>query len=243
VGLVWGLWKTEVKTSHHKEELMICMASALYSRKLTADTEYNVLTNFHEWFYSHLNNKKDSNPKPPNDIMSYVNRIKSGEEPDANCDGFAAFGVSLARAAGIPARVVQGYGFWWPHPHCWVEPYYSGTWQIWDPAFRMIRERMISQTDSQYLRYANHMKEEHELWFFLFVSDELGKDRLSDYSGKSKPQTMIHLECPVNATITDQYGRIIADDGTNEIPDADMLITKETKIFYLPEQTSDIQWI
>jgi hypothetical protein len=79
------------------------------------------------------------------------------------------------------------------------------------------------------------MKEEQEdLWFFLFVSDELGKDRLSDYSGKSKPQTMIHLECPVNATITDQHGRIIADDGTNEIPDADMLITTETKIFYLP---------
>jgi hypothetical protein len=44
----------------------------------------------------------------------------------------------------------------------------------------------------------------------------------------------IGIDCPVNATITDQYGRIISDDGTNEIQDADMLIIDETKIFYLP---------
>ena len=42
------------------------------------------------------------------------------------------------------------------------------------------------------------------------------------------------IDCPVNATITDQYGRIISDDGTNEIPDANMIITKAMKIFYLP---------
>ncbi len=46
--------------------------------------------------------------------------------------------------------------------------------------------------------------------------------------------TTLALECPVNTTITDQYGRIISDDGTNEIPDANMVITNETKIFYLP---------
>ena len=42
------------------------------------------------------------------------------------------------------------------------------------------------------------------------------------------------IDCPVNATITDQHGRTISGDGTNEIPGADMLITKEVKIFYLP---------
>jgi hypothetical protein len=47
-------------------------------------------------------------------------------------------------------------------------------------------------------------------------------------------ENMLFIECPVNATITDQYGRIISDDGTNEIPDADMFITEETKLFYLP---------
>jgi len=50
----------------------------------------------------------------------------------------------------------------------------------------------------------------------------------------NKDKTTILLDCPVNATITDQYGRIISDDGTNEIPNASMLITNETKIFYLP---------
>ena len=46
--------------------------------------------------------------------------------------------------------------------------------------------------------------------------------------------TTLTISCPVNATITDQYGRIIADNGTNQIPNASMLITNETKIFYLP---------
>jgi len=50
-----------------------------------------------------------------------------------------------------------------------------------------------------------------------------------------KPDTTtLAVECPVNATITDQYERIVADNGTNEIPNASMLITNETKIFYLP---------
>ncbi len=45
---------------------------------------------------------------------------------------------------------------------------------------------------------------------------------------------LLTFHCPVNVTITDQYGRIISDDGTDEISDADMLITEDTKIFYLP---------
>jgi len=49
-----------------------------------------------------------------------------------------------------------------------------------------------------------------------------------------KNKETIIIDCPINATITDQYGRIIADNGTNEIPNASMLIINETKIFYLP---------
>ncbi|KAF5434139.1 hypothetical protein C5S35_15145, partial [Candidatus Methanophagaceae archaeon] len=55
--------------------------------------------------------------------------------------------------------------------------------------------------------------------------------------------TGILIECPVNATITDQHDRTISDDGTNEIPDANMLIIEDTKIFYLPADltyTTDI---
>jgi len=44
------------------------------------------------------------------------------------------------------------------------------------------------------------------------------------------------VECPVNVTITDQYGRRISNTGTNDIPGADVWMdeTGEIKIFYLP---------
>ena len=68
------------------------------------------------------------------------------------------------------------------------------------------------------------------------------KDQQNEYvydksiivTNKKSDETEIIIDCPVNATITDQYGRIIADDGANEISNASMLITNETKIFYLP---------
>ncbi len=57
---------------------------------------------------------------------------------------------------------------------------------------------------------------------------------VKESSAKTAQTQTIFMQCSINTTITDQYGRIIADNGTNEIPDADMLITNETKIFYLP---------
>ena len=51
---------------------------------------------------------------------------------------------------------------------------------------------------------------------------------------EASPKTVVKIDCPVNATLTDQYDRIISDDGTNEIPNACMVITNETKIFCLP---------
>ena len=47
-------------------------------------------------------------------------------------------------------------------------------------------------------------------------------------------QILLSIKCPVNVQITDQHGRIIASDGTNQIPDADMIIGSDTKIFSLP---------
>jgi len=38
----------------------------------------------------------------------------------------------------------------------------------------------------------------------------------------------------VNITIIDQYGRVISDNGTNQIPNATVASTDETKFFYLP---------
>ncbi|UYZ39621.1 MAG: right-handed parallel beta-helix repeat-containing protein [Candidatus Methanospirare jalkutatii] len=69
---------------------------------------------------------------------------------------------------------------------------------------------------------------------------ESGKEFLAFYSVSpsemylTNERSVISIDCPVNATITDQYGRIIADNGTNKIPNASMLIINETKIFYLP---------
>ncbi len=45
---------------------------------------------------------------------------------------------------------------------------------------------------------------------------------------------MHHYACPVNIAITDQYGRTIDDQGTNEIPGADVEVIGGEKIFYLP---------
>ena len=39
----------------------------------------------------------------------------------------------------------------------------------------------------------------------------------------------------MNVTITDQYGRIISDEGINEIPNATVLLYDEFKIFFLPQ--------
>lgn len=45
---------------------------------------------------------------------------------------------------------------------------------------------------------------------------------------------IVSVMCPVNVTITDQYGRTISDNGINGILAANMTLTKEIKIFYLP---------
>ena len=49
-------------------------------------------------------------------------------------------------------------------------------------------------------------------------------------------QIILVVNCPVNVTITDQYNRIISDDGTNEIPDALIITSNEQKLFYLPTE-------
>jgi hypothetical protein len=48
-----------------------------------------------------------------------------------------------------------------------------------------------------------------------------------------KQQIMI-IRCPVNVTITDQYGRIVSDNGTNQIPNAAVASTNDMKCFRLP---------
>ena len=58
-------------------------------------------------------------------------------------------------------------------------------------------------------------------------------DHDAQLQSPDRSKESIIIDCPVNATITDQYGRIISDDGINEIPDADLIIINDTKIFHL----------
>jgi hypothetical protein len=58
------------------------------------------------------------------------------------------------------------------------------------------------------------------------------KGIIDDLWGKG--QKLFAFECPVNATITDQYGRIINDEGINEIPYARVEILDKTKMFFIP---------
>jgi len=57
----------------------------------------------------------------------------------------------------------------------------------------------------------------------------------ADVAAVLHPQkNMISDDCPLNFTIIDQYGRTLSDDGTNQIPNASVVIFNDTKIFYLP---------
>jgi len=50
----------------------------------------------------------------------------------------------------------------------------------------------------------------------------------------SLSQTIFELLCPVNVSIKDQYGRIIDNNGTNQIPDASVQVIGDEKLFCLP---------
>lgn len=70
------------------------------------------------------------------------------------CEHYASALAVLARAAGIPARVVAGYqggehnpiGDYWiirqAHAHAWVEAWIDGTWQRIDPTAAVAPERI-----------------------------------------------------------------------------------------------------
>jgi len=45
--------------------------------------------------------------------------------------------------------------------------------------------------------------------------------------------TRLIIDCPVNVTITDQYARVISDNGTNQIPNATVASTNDVKYFCL----------
>lgn len=47
---------------------------------------------------------------------------------------------------------------------------------------------------------------------------------------------LISVSCPVNVSITDESGRVIADNGTNQIENAKVIATDDVKLFFIPDE-------
>lgn len=213
-----GIWKNEVKTSHHSVELMICMASAANGGGCYPTTEYMTADILCKWVMNRIEFKEGTNP--PSDIIEYVNQIKAGEEkPDGDCDCLSPFLVSLTRAAGMPAREINGFGLAYIYPlkfgwsHNWVEAFYEGSWQVWDPT-----AIEIFRTD--YTGFIEHHKKNRGLIHLLEVWDEIGVWR-GDYWSHTEPSLMATLSCPANLHAYDSEGRHV---GLNESGGIDLEI-------------------
>jgi hypothetical protein len=178
-GVRKGIDKKEVRTSHHSIELMIGMASI--SSIGYPIHEEEAIKEFQSWIKAKT--KEQPGVVPPSDIIEYINQIKEeGKEPPADCDGRSSFLVSLARAAGIPAREIKGFGTAYPlqlsWSHCWVEAFYEGSWQIWDPT--AVAKPLGFGTD--YTGFIEYHKKNRGLIHLLYANDELEKGR-GDYWG------------------------------------------------------------
>jgi hypothetical protein len=78
-------------------------------------------------------------------------------------------------------------------------------------------------------------------YYFMVRSNGYGEYRLkiTEYPdwypvGKPLDLELLIFSCPVHVTITDKSGRVITDTGINEIPNANIIVKGEEKIFYLP---------
>jgi parallel beta-helix repeat protein len=104
-------------------------------------------------------------------------------------------------------------------------------------------------SDMTAFRYATFDLATHDLYYYgtkcEFLVYEPKEDIISQPFPKvtswigqvySRIKSGLNLifDCPVNITIIDQYGRVISDNGTNQIPNATVASTNETKYFCLP---------
>jgi len=96
-----------------------------------------------------FNTKKNQYANPYRNIYNFENSIKSENSSKGRvattCQGFSGIMVALARAQGIPARLVEGHRATSPtynwrteknitkRDHWWVEAYVNGRWVTVDP--------------------------------------------------------------------------------------------------------------
>lgn len=209
-------FKKEVMTSHHKRELMLCMAAISARGGVVPIREEQATKKFQAWISKHTQKEK---AEPPPDIIDYVHQIKSEigkpnpDWPDADCDCLSPFLVALARTSGIPAREIHGFGFvkpftGWSWSHAWVEVFYEGNWQVLDPTFH------LSEFGTEYMEFIDWHKSNSDLWKLWTVDDELDVARGYDYKG-AKPEIAIAaiLSSPANLHAYDSLGNHV---GMNE---------------------------
>jgi len=164
----------ETITSHHSQEVMICMASAALGSMYLPRTERIAIRIFQGWVREHTQAKEGTSC--PSDVKEYIAKINATKKPDADCDGLSAFLVALARAVGIPARCINGISWscWWNH--VWVEAYYGGSWKVWDPAYNLDYDNKYKD----FIEYHEKYGDLKSVWL-LEVKDEVHIDRGQDY--------------------------------------------------------------
>ena len=207
-----GIFKKEIKTSHHGEEVMVCMASAALSSYKLPEDRRTAIGVFQDWIKDHTKGEGG----PPSDIMDYIHQIKAGVEPPADCDGLSSFLVALARASGIPARYIHGFGndkdlnpfTWWSH--AWVEAHNEGAWKVWDPSYDL---EELEEYEDDYKGYVDYHESEGDLRNLWTVYDEIGVNRCIDYGAEFCIRIGAKLLSPANLHAYDSEGRHV---GVNE---------------------------
>jgi transglutaminase-like putative cysteine protease len=202
------------RTDHYSEPVMTAMAAAATDPSPIYTSREKVMQALRQWVYYTMESEPGENP--PDHVSEYVDLIRSGYELRGDCDCHAVFLVALARASGIPARTIYGWGKkeeegqlqdW---AHAWTEVYIDD-WNVSDayhPTWK----------GTDYVGYI----EDRNLDELKEVFDELGNDLTKRYEPSTK--LMATLKCPANLHAYDSLGNHVGmnDQGgiDLEIPDS-----------------------
>jgi len=228
-----------VSTSHYDEELLLTMASISGEGKdVRPFTEDIAISKFATWVGIFMDAKIPSDP--PNDIINYIEIIKSGNNPVGDCDGHSIFLLALARSSGIPARLINGFGdingksFEWKH--AWTEVYNHGNWQVWDCLY----------VSEPYFSYEKYIKA-RDVNCVYDIFDERAVDRCPDYGPCDKSRDIVTgmIKCPADLHAYDYQGRHV---GVNAQGGIDLEISdayysgpdSEPESIVIFDQTEDI---
>jgi transglutaminase-like putative cysteine protease len=132
--------------------------------------------------------------KPHGLDVGYASALEVARSREGDCTEYAVLLAALARAQGIPARVVTGMVYV-PHyadssnvfvPHAWMQAWVQGRWQSFDAA--------LLRFDSTHIALDVG---DGDPWHFFNISDLLGRMRIDEVS--SPPLLAGHLQPPSDA--------------------------------------------